>query len=266
MNSNKDYLRYFRYIPSFFKWIKTCKNWQQIILLHLHAIKGDIRLNLRNGLTLRLMNKGVDSDTITLSELYWDRPYTRDGFDIKNNDIVVDIGANVGIFSTFAVKSANNVRVFAYEASPETFKYLKTNIDHNKLFSSIKAHNLAVSGRNGNVRLFLHEKGSGGNSLFTDNVTSKNKNYVEIRAITLRDIFVSNRLDRIDFLKLDCEGAEYDILLGSRKELLDKIGKIAMEVHKIKGHTVQQLKNHLSKSGFKIREYKNGKIVHAYRD
>jgi len=81
-------IRYLRYIPSFFRWILTAKNWYEIIFLHLNLIRRDIHLNLRNGLNLRLMNRGENSDTVTLSELYWDKPYTKDGFDIKNNDIV----------------------------------------------------------------------------------------------------------------------------------------------------------------------------------
>jgi len=256
-------IRYLRYIPSFFRWILTAKNWYEIIFLHLNLIRRDIHLNLRNGLNLRLMNRGENSDTVTLSELYWDKPYTKDGFDIKNNDIVVDIGANVGIFSTYAVKQAKNVKVYSFEPSPATFKYLKSNIETNKLSSSIKIFNKAVADKNGVLKLYLNEEIPVANSLYQNIAKSKNGKDEEVVSVTLKKIFKDNKLNKINFLKLDCEGAEYGILMKSPVELLNKIEKISMEVHKIKGYSVQKLKNYLSGCGFEIKQFRE--IIHARR-
>lgn len=98
------------YVVQIFRWIKQCKNWNVIVALHLGFLKGDICLKLRNGLKLKLINKGIDSDTAVVGDIYFNQPYTRDGFGINDGDTIVYIGTNTGVFSTFATTLANNVK------------------------------------------------------------------------------------------------------------------------------------------------------------
>ena len=57
-------------------------------------------------------------------------------------------------------------------------------------------------------------------------------------------------MKHVNFLKIDCEGAEYDILLNTSKSIFKRIGKIALERHNVKNHTVQELKNILIENDF----------------
>ena len=244
-----------------FNWMRICKNWYKVIALKLGLLRGDIVLNLRNGLRLTLMNRGEHSDTKVLSDIYFNRPYTRDGFDIKKGDVVVDIGANVGIFSTFATSVAENVKVFAYEPSPDNFKYLEKNVVQNNLQKKIKVLNLAVSDRKEKVKLFTHSLGSGGHSIYEKVVVSDDHSYVEVPATTLKEIFVENNLKKIDFLKMDCEGAEYNILFKAPKECLKKISRMAVECHDVGTYNQKHMKDFLLENGFEVKEFSD--IIHA---
>ncbi len=65
------------------------------------------------------------------------------------------------------------------------------------------------------------------------------ENYIEVHAITLQRIMDDNNLERIDFLKLDCEGSEGSILMSTPRGYLERIQKVAMEFH----DNVSQLKH-----------------------
>jgi len=115
-------------LKSLFEWSSITTDWPQVLLVKLGLKKDDLYLRMRNGLTLRLMNRGENSDTVTISEMYLMKPYVQGDFAIKDNWTIVDMGANVGIFSTYAVKAANNVKVFAYEPAQDNFNYLQQSL------------------------------------------------------------------------------------------------------------------------------------------
>jgi len=75
--------------------------------------------------------------------------------------------------------------------------------------------------------------------------------------MTLSSLFHNYKLQQIDFLKMDCEGAEYQVILDSSPELLSKINVISLEFHdlKIAEYTGNKLSNHLIKCGFKIEKF-----------
>jgi hypothetical protein len=78
---------------------------------------------------------------------------------------------------------------------------------------------------------------------------------VTVEAVSLPDIFASNRLDHIDLLKLDCEGAEYDILYRCPDSLLQRVNLIAMETHNgvRTNENTEALCAFLKEKGFTIR-------------
>ena len=80
------------------------------------------------------------------------------------------------------------------------------------------------------------------------------KYFVDVPTLNLQEIFKKNKLKKIDFLKMDCEGSEYEILYGLPKRYLKKIGKISFEYHNL---------DKSNKNFFKLKEFleKNGFIV-----
>jgi FkbM family methyltransferase len=157
---------------------------------------------------------------------------------------VVDIGAHIGIFSIFAATKAKNGRVYSYEPLLENFKFLERNILINSL-KNISIFNLGVAGRKMERKFFINPVGG---SL----IGNSNLNFRRIQCITLEDIFNDNKLEKINFLKIDCEGAEYEILFNTPKEIFEKIDRISMEYHSDSQNLNTKLKEFLEKMGFKV--------------
>jgi FkbM family methyltransferase len=145
--------------------------------------------------------------------------------------VIVDVGANLGFFALFMASQLPDARIFAYEPLPTNFKHLQRHFRLNN-GKALVAENKAVAGEKGSLDLYYNPDVSYTPlaSLRTD-FEDTNTSRVTVEAVSLPDIFASNRLDRIDLLKLDCEGAEYDILYRCPDSLLQKVRLMAMETH-----------------------------------
>lgn len=156
-------------------------------------------------------------------EVYKEKCYENNECRIEKNDIVVDIGANIGIFSRYASSKAS--QVYSIEPNSLNYKCLKLN----EMFST--SINGAISDKNEKIKLFI-DTTSGGHSLYeTDINNTRTGQYEEVQAYTLENIMKMFNLPKIDFLKIDCEGAELVILNSLSDEMYSKINKIAMEYH-----------------------------------
>ena len=123
---------------------------------------------------------------------------------VKKNDIVVDVGANIGYYTLLMAK--NNASVFSYEPEPQNFTLLKKNVILNNFSSNVRLYNKAVSNFHGNSKLVLSDHSTGQHKL--------NKNRFGTKSI---DVEVTKlELDKIDFAKIDVEGAELLVLQGMK--------------------------------------------------
>jgi FkbM family methyltransferase len=193
-------------------------------------------------------------------DVWHQRVYNPKGFEIKDSEVIIDIGAHKGIFSVYAALQAEDVRVFSYEPVPLNFELLTHNIRLNGLTQRVKAYNFAVAAENKIKTLFVRDgtKDSATHSFYQ---RTKGDKPIEVKCITLQDILAEHGIDKCHLLKLDCQGAEYEILLNAPKELLHRIERIAMEYHKMENfkvevgarHTVSLLKEHLQNVGFEVR-------------
>lgn len=138
--------------------------------------------------------------------------------------LVLDIGANVGAFSVLAALAG--ARVHAYEPDPRNFALLERNIGANRLAGSVVAFPRAVLGEAGTVTV----AGEGGGS-FVERVPGASRED-GIDADAIGDVIRRAAADApIAFLKLDVEGAEYDILAGVTIDDLRAVEALAMEFH-----------------------------------
>jgi FkbM family methyltransferase len=161
-----------------------------------------------------------------VAEVHDDRSYTPDGLPLEPNDLVVDVGAHVGVFAIHAARITGGV-VHAYEPSPVNFGYLVENIERNAP-GRIVPYRLAVSDREGPAALFTGRH-SVGHSLIASPLSEGSGEAEEIRSTTLEAIVAG--VGPIDFLKLDCEGAEGLILGSTPHDVLRSVRKIALEYH-----------------------------------
>ena len=137
-------------------------------------------------------------------------------------EVCVDIGANVGTFSYYSSKFFKNI--YSYEAVSTTYEVAKENL---KKLENITLYNLAVSNKSGEkIKLAVHDsKLSGDSSIYN---VSNEKPYELCETIDLDQIYEDNGFDYIDYMKVDCEGSEYEFLTDKD---LSKINFLVMELH-----------------------------------
>jgi len=164
-------------------------------------------------------------DLYVITENFADMAYFPERSAIPAGATVIDIGAHIGAFSLYAASAAPKSKVYAFEPFPPNFSFLKKNIALNS-FSNVMASDTAISKDNSPRELFVNPLNSSGHSL-----TKKTSKAVGVKCRSLEKIFADFNINFCDFLKLDCEGGEYDILFAAPKSILDKIGIISMEYH-----------------------------------
>lgn len=248
--------------------MREIRNWPSIFLNYFKIIHNKFLIFcFRNGLTIKVRNIENKRDSSGIGmvwEVFIRRNYNPKGFEINEKDTVIDIGANIGIFSLYASKKAKFGKIYSYEPFDVHYKRFKDNIKINNA-NNILGFNLAICGENCKRDLFISEQSSGMHSLI---INKDSKTKVSIDCITLKDVFEQNNIKRCDFLKIDCEGSEYEILYTSPKSVLSKIKKISLEFDTIDKEKKNgpELKKFLEKNGFDvaIRGEKNKQgIIHA---
>ncbi|MEK6855510.1 MAG: FkbM family methyltransferase [Nanoarchaeota archaeon] len=241
--------------------IKIVKNYPLYFRDYFRIISnGYITYNLRNGLKFRVRAKTTDREA--LNEIWVYNIYLKNGFDINKDDLIIDIGGHVGLFSILASKKAPNGKVYVFEPDPENYELLNFNISANKADNIIPIKK-AVSFKNESRDLFLSEENQEAHSFFNK---SKNPQKITVETIALKDFMSKSRISKVDFLKIDCEGAEYEILYNCPQDILKKISKISMEYHNLNSilekrglsknapekYNGEDLKSFLEKSGFNV--------------
>jgi FkbM family methyltransferase len=139
---------------------------------------------------------------------------------VKEGDIVVDLGANIGYFTLLAAKLVGKKgKVFAFEPEPKNFNYLTKNIKLNN-YTNVVLEQKAVSDRAGKIKLFLCPYDSGHHTINQPNGIeayrlgrSGDVTSIDIETVTL-DGYLKGEVDRVDVIKIDVEGAEMLALLG----------------------------------------------------
>ncbi len=207
----------------------------------------------REGIRFRL--RQMSGDATVIMETFWLNEYMRNQEITNNNGVVIDVGAHIGSFSLLASSKANNSKVFAFEPHPDNFKLLKKNIRLNNLEDKIFPSQVALAKKSKKrVKLYLHPHSSGMHSTILRNSKSCNREddaFIEAKAISLGDVFKKNKISRCNFLKMDCEGSEYEVMLSTPKSILKRIDNIALEYHD--GGDIQKIKKHLEQAGFMTR-------------
>jgi FkbM family methyltransferase len=165
----------------------------------------------------------------------------------KDDDIIIDIGAHIGTFTVLAASKVKSGKVYAIEASEDTFNLLRINVALNRC-SNASVHHAAISDKNGTIMLH-HDVGNWGHST-VKKLSEFNETVV---SVTLPAFMEQNGIDRCHFMKLNCEGGEFPILLSTPHDVLRRFGTILVLYHcdLWKENTEEDLMSHLQAAGFR---------------
>lgn len=134
---------------------------------------------------------------------------------VKPDNIVVDIGAHIGYYTLIFAKLVGPTgKVFAFEPDPENFSLLKKNIEMNG-YKNVILVQKAIADKNSKIKLYLSEENKGDHRIYD---SFDNREFVEVEAIKLDD-YLKDYLDKINFIKMDIEGAEGGAILGMKNLL-----------------------------------------------
>lgn len=177
----------------------------------------------------RIRVRKQSSDPFFVEGVFDESVYTPPGYEICESDTVIDVGANIGAFAIFAARRARKGRVITIEPSRESFSILEKNIKSNGLDNVIIEY-AAITGVSGPVTLHLSDLGTGDHSIEAV-LAGETSQSEQIAGITLADLFSKHDINICDFLKLNCEGAEFPIMESLSPELARRLQRIALAYH-----------------------------------
>lgn len=151
------------------------------------------------------------------------------GIPVRKGDIVIDLGANRGLFSRYCLERGASVH--AYEPHPQCFARLK---ELQKTFPNLMAYNEDVSLQSGKASLHLHENHDDAPDIFSESSSliaekaNVGSHSVEVKVTSISEIL--EQFERIRLIKIDIEGSEYDIY-PALIDFSDRIDNVFMEPH-----------------------------------
>ncbi len=129
--------------------------------------------------------------------------------------VVLDIGAHIGLFSAIAAKvTGPNGKVFAFEPATNTIPVLHQTIRINQLGNVISPENQAMGKDIGKIMFFISDEEADNSNSLISYKEDRKLNGVEVEVNTIDNFVASKKLDRVDFIKIDVEGAEFDTVRG----------------------------------------------------
>lgn len=243
--------------------VLVCRNWPKVLvawwanrvpLLEV-VIPKDLELRLRTGGIVRAPNTALGGwpvievligDAYHLDRLPWKSPS-------ELSLSVLDIGAHVGSFSVaFALRYPLAI-ISAYEPSPHGAAYLKSNIAANGLDDRVKGYEAAIASEPGSVRLYSNGDASCEASVIrSSDLDRELEPSIAIECVAVAFEAAMRSAGKVDLVKMDCEGAEYDIILRSSPASWGSVSCVLLEYHPVSGHSWDELRRYFEDLGFAV--------------
>ena len=209
-------------LEKFFRLRSTIVNWP-LVLIDKLGLKKLNEYHTRSGIKILCRSKSTDINeaVIVFSGLEYPKKYLK----IKDDDVVIDLGANIGAFSLFfdQVNYSKKYTGYAFEPFTDNAVLLQKNLTLNKL-KKFKIVETAISSVNGYVNLNTNTN--------YDSISISNTGGLRVKSSTLSSFCQKNNITHIDLLKMDVEGSEYEIIDTDYKFIKDHIKKVILEFHK----------------------------------
>jgi FkbM family methyltransferase len=221
-------------------------------VLRLRPERGSPKTSAPNarGIPLRLRVRTA-MDVWVIKEVCLDRDY-EGGVPLQDGWTLLDVGAGIGDFSISVAKRFPLSRVIALEPFPPSYRLLLENMRLNNA-TNVEALAYALGAGSGPQRLRAGRAEPGQSSTVRHGagVTAAEE---EVPGRSLSALFEELGITRCDFLKMDCEGAEYEILMTADQGTLARVRHVALEYHdRYTRHSHKELAEFLRAQGFLVR-------------
>ena len=244
------------YLSSILTVLRQVENWHALPGLALR--KQPVVLRLRNGCAFKVRSL---MDVWIVKETCLDRDYESNCVQIQDGWVVIDIGAGIGEFAILTAREHPGSRVYAFEPFPESFGLLQENLGLN-MVGNVRAFQTAVGPRSGKMTLATTGEAVQ-HTTTSSTVSGSAAATITVQGLSLDDLFRATGVEHCDFLKMDCEGCEFQVLLNGSQTTLRKIDRICLEYHD--GFTEfshLDLVEYLQQHGFQTKVVPNP--VHSY--
>lgn len=234
------------YLQVFFDLGSTRTQWR----------RPEITFRMRNGYVVACPN--ADGARFPLYEIFADDAYhLEDLLDgVEAGDTVLDIGGQIGCFSLAVAGARPDVKVRVYEASPTSAGFIRRNVRRNGLMYQVDVRPVAMAGRAGPFTFTDSGTGSGHNGL-TGLVLTNGGHQVTVEAEEF-DQAVAAAQSPVRVVKMDVEGAEYDIVLSSSPASWADVRKVVMEYHPMPGRGLDDLLDWFAALGLTPTRHEHG--------
>lgn len=177
----------------------------------------------------------------------------------KNAEVIIDAGANVGFFSRLCIGINSKTRLIAIEPESNNFQILAKNLKDTKAICLYKGL------WNKEAKLKVYERETGEWGFFVKETEEQN---FDIDAISIPKIIKKYGMDKIDILKIDIEGSEYEVFDENAEKWISNVSLLLIELHdRIKPWCAYRVFHIMKKSGFSYQIYgdtyvfyKNGEV------
>lgn len=160
-----------------------------------------------------------------------------------NPSIILDIGGNIGVTAIYYASLYPKSKIYTIEPVPDNYRLLLKNIAP---YKNIVPFNFALGAKNGTFPLYYSNdiSNQGGYSLYTgrEQVSNQTAHIVQVKDI--KEFIQEHALNNIDIVKIDTEGAEYDILTAIPSNIIENIKWIIGELHSNKDEELIQYLTH----------------------
>lgn len=197
-------------------------------------------------------------DLDILKEIFKYRVYSK-YFPFYKKATILDIGAHKGYFTLFSYFNTDkDSKIISLEPDKKNFNCLMSNCGKNNLDkNNVVLINSGIYSKSGELDLFISN--SYNNSIFNsekNRLSSNNKESITV--ISLKDLLNTYNINEVDFMKMDCEGAEYPTLFETDTNTLSKIKVISLEFHDLKdiNYNGNELIKFMENNGYRVVEYR----------
>ncbi len=213
------------------------------VLAQMARGRDELVFQVDDSLTVTCPN--VAGARVPVYEIFVEDAYRLRWFTGDLNDIqALDIGGHIGCFSLAFATLHPTARVQTFEASPSTYAFTRRNVDGNGLTDRVTVENIAVSDSNGTLAFADNGGGSGLNGVTAPSGT----HVIDVPCITFADA-LSRAGGQVDVVKIDTEGAEYDIVLGSEPTDWKDVQRVVLEYHDVPGRSWSELEQFFAEAG-----------------